>query len=357
MTSPTAPVRPARPAVVTVAFWLQIAIVAVLLVLVGVVVFAAVRYNGQIDEALRRVPDADPVEVSDERSGNVFTAVTLGVPALLLAAWLAATALPLCRGSNPARILVFVAAGAQLLLCLGQCGGGLLMIPFMLAMGGPEFDPTLDPEAGGTDWEQSKFLDALYDQGDPGELLAVGGLGLLLVLALTLAVVVLLLVPESGRWFRPASAAVPPVPYGYWPVYPAAYAPVHPVAAYPPGYPAAAYPGHPASGYPSAVMPPPAGYPLCPDPALHLAYPPTGPWASTQHASPWAAPGTGPADPTPGTGAADPTPGTGPADPTPGTGPADPTPGDGPSVEPARDDAGPGAAGPSTGPADGPSGS
>ncbi|MFD2763983.1 hypothetical protein [Micromonospora eburnea] len=351
MTSPAVAARPARPAVVTVAFWLQIATVAVLLVLVGIVVFAAVRYNAQIDEAVRRVPDADPAEVSGERSGNVFTAGTLGAPALLLAAWLAATALPLRGGSNPARILVFVAAGAQLLLCFVQSCGGLLVIPLMLGLGGPDYDPALDPEFDGTDWEQSKFLDALYDQGDPEAFFAIGGIGLALVLALTLAVVVLLLVPESGRWFRPASSApVPPVPYGYWPGHPAAYPSGYPAAAYPPGHPAAAYP----PGYPVA------GYPLCPDPALHLAQPPAGPWTPAHPpAGPWttAQPPAGPWAPA--------QPPAGPWAAAPGAGPAGPTPGGGPSVEPARDDAGqpggndaaPDATGPSTDPGSGTPGS
>ena len=115
MTSPdTAPARPARPGSVTVAVWLQLATVAVLLLLIGLVVFAAVRYDAQIDRAVRLVPDADPTEVSHERSGNLFMTLAVGVPVLLLAGWLAATALPLRRGSNTARILVFVAAGAQL---------------------------------------------------------------------------------------------------------------------------------------------------------------------------------------------------------------------------------------------------
>ncbi|MFU8872365.1 hypothetical protein [Micromonospora sp. SL4-19] len=343
ITPGTAPARPVRPAVVTVAFWLQIAAVAVLLVLAALVVVGAVYYDGQIDEALRQVPDADPMEVSDERSGNVFMALTMGVPALLLAAWLAATAMPLRRGSNTARILVFVAAGAQLLLCVGQSCGGLLVIPFLLAvaMGDPGYDPALDTGPEGADWEQSKFLDVLYGQGDPGTVLAFGGIGVALVLVLTAAIVVLLLVPESRRWFRPSPAAWPaPLGYAYWPGYPAAaYPPAHPATTYPPGYPPAAYPpahaaatyppGYPPATYPPAVMP----LPLCPDPALHLAHPPTGPSATApdagsveaaaQDAGPWAPPASAAS----------------------------------PSGNPAGDDAAPGATGQSTDPGAGISGS
>ncbi|SCG48829.1 hypothetical protein [Micromonospora inositola] len=267
MTLPeAASARPARPAIVTVAFWLQLAAVVVLLVLVGLVVAEAVRYDGQIDRALRLVPDADPTEVSDERSGNVFMALVIGGPALLLAAWLAATALPLRRGGNTARILVFVAAGAQLLLCLGQGCSGVLLVPLALAagMGDPGFDPAEGMPPDGADWEQSKFLDTLYAQGDPGDaVFAIGGLGVLVVLALTVSVVVLLLLPEARRWFRPQ----PAVPAGA-PGLTAGYGYLSPGAVIPYGYPS-----------PGVVLPP--GYMVCPDPALHLPQPSTGPERST----------------------------------------------------------------------------
>ncbi|RZU72585.1 hypothetical protein EV384_0956 [Micromonospora kangleipakensis] len=274
---------PVRPAIVTAAFWVQLATVVVLLLLVGLVVVQAVRYDGQIDRALGLVPDADPVEVSDERSGNVFTALAMGVPALLLAGWLAATARPLSRGSNTARVLVFVAAGAQLLLCLFQGCSGVLFIPLVLAAGAadPGFDPSEGVPPDGPDWEQSKFLDTLYAQGNPADVFfGVGGLGVLAVLVLTTVVVVLLLLPEAGRWFRP-----------------------------PPAVPAGAHPMASSSGYPPVGVTFPPGYMICPDPALHLAHPPTGSIASTSH---------GPAEGRP-TAAGDRTP-EGPQEP-----PADPT--------------------------------
>ncbi|MFE9694167.1 hypothetical protein [Micromonospora sp. NPDC005806] len=266
MTSPdAAPARSARPGAVTVAYWLQVAAVAVLLVLVCLVIVEAVRYDAQIDEALRRVPDADPAEVSDERGGNVFMACFIGVPALLLAGWLAATALPLRRGSNIARILVFVAAGGQLLLCVGQGCLGLAIVPlaFVAATHAPEFAPSAGVPTDAGDWEQSKFLDALYAQSDgPGAVTsAVGGLGVLLVLGLTAAVVVLLLLPDSRRWFR-GPAPVPPA--GPWPAYGHGYGP----------------------GYPQPVWPTlPPGYLVCPDPALHLAHPPAAPTTTTSDAA------------------------------------------------------------------------
>ncbi|MBM0227450.1 MULTISPECIES: hypothetical protein [Micromonospora] len=294
MTSPdAAPARPARPAIVTVAFWLQLATVVVLLLLIGLVIVAAVRYDGQIDRALRLVPDADPAEVSDERMGNLFMALVTGVPALLLAGWLAATALPLGRGSNTARILVFVAAGAQLLLCLGQGCSGALLIPVMLAAGSA--DPGFDPSDGvppGDDWEQSKFLDTLYAQGDPADLVSgASGLGVLLVLALTIVVVVLLLLPAADRWFRPASAAragVHPVALGY------GY-PVVGAAAWP-GYPPVGW--SPSPGYPAPTPALPPGYMICPEPALHLAHPPAGPAVSAPDPTPTGSTDAAPTDPT-----------------------------------------------------------
>ncbi|WP_433315503.1 hypothetical protein [Micromonospora chersina] len=270
-----APARPARPGAVTAAYWLQLAAVAVLLVLVCLVVIEAVRYDAQIDEALRRVPDADPTEVSDERAGNVFGSLFLGVPALLLAVWLAATALPLRRGSNVARILVFVAAGGQVLLCLGQGCVGLLVIPlaFAAGLGDPEVDPSAGdvPDTGA--WAESRFLETLYDQGEPGVVpTAIGGIGILLVLTLTAAVVVLLLLPDSRRWF--GGPTVVPSPVGPWPGYAYGYGPGH-------------------YGWPA----PPPGYLICPDPAMHLVHPPTAPAVTA-----WASPAgtTGPDDGDPG---------------------------------------------------------
>ena len=93
--------RPPRPVTVTVAFWLQIATVAVLLAVVGLAVAGAVLFDAEITRAARQVADADPAEVRGERTGNAVRALIVAVPAALLAIWLAATALPLWR--RPAR--------------------------------------------------------------------------------------------------------------------------------------------------------------------------------------------------------------------------------------------------------------
>ncbi|MGK5445475.1 hypothetical protein ACSNN7_27120 [Micromonospora sp. URMC 105] len=236
-----APARPPRPTAVTVAYWLQIAAVVVLLALVGLVLWHAVEWNGEIDRAARLVPDADPAEVSDERFGNIFMSSVIGVAALLLALWFALTARGVRRGSNVARILVFVAGGLQALVCCAQGGFALLFIPFFFAIGGPEEEWEGEEIPAEFMPEESKFLETLYGTGsDPtGEVLfTVGGVGATLVLGLTAAAVVLLVLPPVHRWFVPR-AATPDAPRP----------PLHPP-------------------YPPAFLLPP-GYMLCPDPRAH----------------------------------------------------------------------------------------
>ncbi|MFG3698772.1 hypothetical protein ACGF5C_12765 [Micromonospora sp. NPDC047620] len=307
MTPPAdAPLRPPRPATVTIAFWLQLVAVLVLLGLVALVVTQAIQWDGQIDRAVRAVPDADPDEVRGERWSNVVGAVVLGLPALLLALWLAATALPVRRGGNVARILVFVAGGIQLVVCCGQSFAGVLAFPLLLGLGLGFDEPyaegeypadgSVDPEADF--WAESKFVETLYSESDPFDavLFPLAGLGVLTVLLLTLAVVLLLALPPAHRWFVPRAAfpAAPLPPAGYA-VIPVAYAPPAGPGAYapqawtgghvPPAWPGAyaplAGPGAyaPPAG-PGAHVPPagsggpqaaPPGHLICPDPAAHQA--------------------------------------------------------------------------------------
>lgn len=229
-------VRPARPAQVTIAFWLQLAAAALLLGLVGLVVANAVHFDGQISRVAALVPDADPAEVGSERAGNVFGALFIGVPTLLLAVWLTATAVPVLRGSNVGRILVFVAGGGQLLLCLLQMCSGLAIASFLF--------PIADEEVSGVDevpWEESKFIETLYSRSDSFADVSflAGSSGALVVFTLTGTVVLLLALPPAHGYFVPRTAT-PPAPV--WP------APVH-------------YSG----GYPSPVP-----YVLCPDPSVHF---------------------------------------------------------------------------------------
>ncbi|MER5700619.1 hypothetical protein ABT023_01480 [Micromonospora sp. NPDC002296] len=263
MTAPVAaPVRPPRPTSVVVACWLQIVTVLILLGLVALVVFEAVRFDGEISRVARLVSDADPAEVRGEREGNVFGALFMGIPVLLLAGWLAGTALPLLRGRNVARILVFVSGGGQLLLCFGQACSGALVLPIIFALGfSAEPDVEGEPFPDEDFWQESTFMETLYDRQGPHEavIFPIIGISALTVLLLTATVVLLLSLPPANRYFRPrAQPPAGPVPYVGWPA-----APVPPVA--------------PAGAWVPAGYPVPSGYLICPDPALHLAHPPTSP--------------------------------------------------------------------------------
>ncbi|MCM0678170.1 hypothetical protein NCC78_26350 [Micromonospora phytophila] len=171
-------------------------------------VVAAVHHNGQVDRVIERVPYADPVEVSIERRVNLLMALLSGVPALLLAGWLAATAFRLRRGSNTARILVFVAACGQVLLCPALGCFGALLVRTQLAAdpgtGGSSY-PTFDLAGG----EQSEF-DMMIEVQSPTLDLVFGmvSLGLLLVPVISAVVVVLLRRPDAAGWFSRRAAAV-----------------------------------------------------------------------------------------------------------------------------------------------------
>lgn len=265
--SAVAPARPPRPTSVTAAFWLQVATVVILLGLVALTLAEAVRFDGEIDRVARLVPDADPTEVADERFGNVFGALALGVPTLLLAGWLAATALPMLRGRRTARILVFVSGGAQLLICCGPACVGTLTLPLLFAPGFDEgaVDAEGEPVLPGEDpWTESRFLDILYDRQETHDavLFPVVALSVLTVLLLTATVVLLLSLPAANRYFRSPAAPPPvgPLPYVGWSGGPYAGLPSGP---------------HPLAGsWVPAGYPVPPGYLVCPDPALHLDRPP-----------------------------------------------------------------------------------
>ncbi|MEW2142909.1 hypothetical protein AB0869_08850 [Micromonospora vinacea] len=272
MSPPAAAPRPPRPATVTIAVWLQLAVVLVLLGLAALTVAQAVHFDGQIDRAVRLVPDADPNEVTGERQGNVAMALIFGVPAVLLAVWLAATVVPVRRGGNVARILVFVASGAQLLVCSAQCCSGGFLVP-LLTM--PEIAAEPPPDWD-EEWETSTFFDTLYAGTDPWDDLffPAAGLGVLTVLALSATVVLLLALPPANRWFVPRTAHEA-LPRPAWVVPVPTYAP----AGY--GYPTAPL----VPGFLPPNQPLPPGYLICPDPAAHLT-----PGASPRPTAPPAAP-------------------------------------------------------------------
>ncbi|MEV4496032.1 hypothetical protein AB0J84_10025 [Micromonospora arborensis] len=280
MSPPTTAPRPPRPATVTIAFWLQLAVVLVLLGLAALTVADAVHFDGQIDRAVRLVPDADPDEVRGERQGNVAMALILGVPAVLLAVWLAVTAGPVRRGGNVARILVFVASGTQLLVCVAQCCSGGFLVPLLTT---PE--TSAEPPADwDEEWETSTFFDTLYAGNDSWDALFVPavGLGVLTVLTISVAVVLLLALPPANRWFVPRTAnEALPSPAWAMPV------PIYAPTGY--GYPTAPF----VPGFLPPSQPLPPGYLICPDPAAHLtpgasgtSPGPTGPTAAPPEDAP-----------------------------------------------------------------------
>ncbi|MDG4826432.1 hypothetical protein O7635_31670 [Asanoa sp. WMMD1127] len=231
MADPAPVERPPRPGSVTVAFWLQLAAAAVLLAVVGSVVVSAVQFDGLVDRAVAAVPDADPAEVSAERTTNLVMSAIMGSLFLLMAAWLLATAAPLRRGSNVARILVFIGAGAHLVLCLAPCVGGVAFLPFFFLPEGPADGPPT--EGFPTDWSESRFIETLYSDGAAYQDLLFGSVAVasMIEAVLVIAVVVLVVVPPAHRYFVPR----PPTP---------------------------PWPG------PAYAMPYPT-YVICPDPAAH----------------------------------------------------------------------------------------
>lgn len=194
--------RPARPTEVTVAFWLLLAATVLLLGLAGSVVAYAVHFDGEISRAAALVPQAPPVLVSAERRGSVFLTLVVGMPALLLAAWLAATAVPVRRGSSLGRILVFVAAGGNLLFCVLQSCSGFLLLPLVMALGGDQV-PDDGAPSDEAPHEESAFYQALYGDSDPLSVLFPVGLGTLLVLVFVVTVALLLTLPPARRYFHP----------------------------------------------------------------------------------------------------------------------------------------------------------
>jgi hypothetical protein len=251
--------RPPRPTQVTVACWLQLAAVVLLVGMVGLAVAQAVYYNGEISRVAALVGDADPDEVSGERVANVMSTLFVGLPALVLALWLGLTARPLLRGSNVARILVFVAGGGQLLLVIVQTCGGFLLAPLLFSSV-DDGDVMVDD---GVSWEESEFIGTLYSSTEmfSGILFAGAVLVALTVLVGTIAVVLLLALPPANRYFVPKA----PQTWQTWPP-------------------------HPAIG--------PMPYYICPDPSAHLpAEPPSVPPAPAQPVTPAEPPATVTAEP------------------------------------------------------------
>ncbi|MBL7261733.1 hypothetical protein [Paractinoplanes lichenicola] len=287
MTSaPTPP--PARPTVVTVAFWLQVALVATLVLVVAVSIADTVHYNGLIDEAVRTTSTPDMTSISWEREDNIAGLLFVAVPMFVLAVWLGVSAIFVRRGSNVGRVLTWVGVGAPALLMLLSCLLGLLGVFAFAMIAIPFEDPSVyedDPDFTGDDFA---FSDTVYNLDDGGWSLAydiITAVGFVLILLLAVAVVVLLATSPAARWFRrgeperrplrPAFPyATPPAPY-----YPAAgpYAPAPmyppPTTSYPYPYP---YP-YPAAWAAPSPFPPPAAPFTPPTPPASPEPPPAVP--------------------------------------------------------------------------------
>ncbi|MEJ3742485.1 hypothetical protein WEI85_04215 [Actinomycetes bacterium KLBMP 9797] len=243
-TGSAAPTR-VRPATVAVAFWLQVVIVAVGLVVLTLNVVRAIWYDTVIDRAAR-LTNPDSADVSAERAFNVEDAAITSAPVLLLVVWLAATLVPVWRGSNVGRILTCVGVGLPVVCCVGVGGGfSLLALPFFfLAASDPEFAEEDDPwaEEGGPWVDDTPFYDKLYElesQSVMSALTAVVPLGFALLFAIALAIGVLLLVPPSNRYFNPGSGRPAPSlyaagPYPAYPIYPTHHWPPPPPTPPPP---------------------------------------------------------------------------------------------------------------------------
>jgi hypothetical protein len=164
-----------------------------------------------------------------------------------IALWFGATLWPVWRGSNIARIVTAVGAGMQsavavLLFCSGGFFG-LMFLPLIASDPGFEGeDPSLDPGL----YEEDPFYDKLFQLQDsgagiwPGLVLVMGGLLLTLLAG---ALLVLLLVPPSNRWFspRPPAPVTTAVPV-YYPVHYPTPGPVPGVPPTPASQPASAPP-------------------------------------------------------------------------------------------------------------------
>lgn len=260
------PDRGPRPATAIVAVLLQLLIVLLAAALVAVAWIGYGNHDQLIDRAAELVPAADPAVVATERDNNLFGAVMLSAVFGLITLWFGATLWPAWRGSNVARVLATVGAGMQTAVAvLFVCGGGLLGLLFLpLTFSGPGFpggDPSFEPGL----FEPDPFHDKLFELQNsgagtwPGAAVAMGGLLLTLLAG---ALLVLLLVPPSNRWFSPRPLTPRPLTPG--PTAVPVYYPVH--------YPA---PGPAPGMLPAPGMVPPPGQPASAPSSPTAPEPPT----------------------------------------------------------------------------------
>jgi hypothetical protein len=207
-------------------------VVAVVIAIESVITIVTV---GSYSEAVRRAVAAqgvaDAARIADQISGflTVIAVVTMVVYLLLAAGFVTLGLLDL-RGKNPARIVTWVLAGIGVLCfgcsALGSASGGLT------GLGTP-------PNGVDTAEVTKQIQEAIPQWVRPVQTVLV----VINLLAL-IAIIVLLALPASNEYFRPAAAA------GYQAGYPVD-----------PGYPSyPSYPGYPPAGQqqpPYGQEPPP----------------------------------------------------------------------------------------------------
>lgn len=132
------PVRPdqsgspavARPTTVTIAFWLWIAVSAVLVLSV---VSALALDRATIEDALRQADSSlTPAEL--DAAASLFTTFAVAIPLVFLAAFLGG-AFPMRAGRNWARILLTVFGGLLIVLTLlGTAGANPIITVVLVAL-------------------------------------------------------------------------------------------------------------------------------------------------------------------------------------------------------------------------------
>lgn len=220
-----------RPATIRVAFALQTAFAAILLVLIGLAIAWSVNYHALIDQAVLNVGDSGG-EADYERASALRTCLVACGLLGVLAGWAGVTAFGVRRGSGVARILTLVGLATPLLVgLLLSLGAGLLALvalPLLFGVGSEDPIPAdedyyyPDDPAMYPDWGVSRFYDELDKLSTTSTWQAVTDVGAVTLVAtlglLAVAITVLLLHRTSHGYFNRGTARPgPPQP---WPPQP-----------------------------------------------------------------------------------------------------------------------------------------
>ncbi|WP_203750031.1 hypothetical protein, partial [Actinoplanes cyaneus] len=245
MTAPTYPPSPyppmpppqGRPATVTIASALLF-VVAVAQVVFGILAFSALSKAGDVYDVAY-----SGTEFANLGSTVVAFAVVLVVLYLIIGIGLGLLGFFDLRGKQPARVITWIVSG--LLMCCA------VIVPQTAVVLITDFASAISGNATGTSrLPTQRELDALLDGSVPGWFDSLGVWFTLFALPALIAVVILLAVPPSNRFFRKPAAGWNPyqqpgypggyVPSGYGQPYPGAYPPP---GAVPGGQPGPGQPG------------------------------------------------------------------------------------------------------------------